>query len=200
MSAKPKKGKSQTVTLTLPKSHGLEASGAPSKKSKRPKSKKPPKPTEGFEQSHSVSSGTVPDPQDLERNIQLASTRLPSTLNEGTHKSKPLPESTATPPKDSGGNIQPLDKDITSTTSDEGTAKTMPRPEGPLEDKDSGGNIPPHDMEPIHHPVADIMRTDVRAFLLSDDEIEEDILGAGEEMEEEPQVAGIAETHHQSLP
>ncbi|GJU39319.1 retrovirus-related pol polyprotein from transposon TNT 1-94 [Tanacetum coccineum] len=74
--------------------------------------------------------GTVPDPQDLERNIQLASTGLPSTLDEVTRKSKPLPESTATPPKDPGGNIQPLDRDITSTTSDEGTAKTTPRPEG----------------------------------------------------------------------
>nr|GEU84719.1 retrovirus-related Pol polyprotein from transposon TNT 1-94 [Tanacetum cinerariifolium] len=62
---KPKKGKSQTMTSTLPKSQGLEASGALSKKSKRPKSKKlpiktmvtPPK-LEGSEQFHSVSSGT----------------------------------------------------------------------------------------------------------------------------------------------
>ncbi|GJZ64436.1 hypothetical protein Tco_0620857 [Tanacetum coccineum] len=43
-----------------------------------------PKPIEGSEQSHTVSSGIVPDLQDLERNIQLASTGLPSTLNEGT--------------------------------------------------------------------------------------------------------------------
>nr|GEW26631.1 retrovirus-related Pol polyprotein from transposon TNT 1-94 [Tanacetum cinerariifolium] len=85
--AKPKKGKSQTVTPTLPKSQGPEAFGALSKKKQKPKSKKPPtetkvttpKPTEGSEQSHSVSSGTVPDPQDLKRNIQLASTSsLPS--------------------------------------------------------------------------------------------------------------------------
>ncbi|GJW56716.1 hypothetical protein Tco_0103447 [Tanacetum coccineum] len=77
LAAKPKKRKSQTVTTTLPKSQGPEASGALSMKRKMPKSKKPPtetnasppKPTEGFEQSHSVSSGTVPDPQDLERNI-----------------------------------------------------------------------------------------------------------------------------------
>ncbi|GKE46651.1 hypothetical protein Tco_1477909 [Tanacetum coccineum] len=44
---------------------------------------------------------------------------------------------------------------------------------------------------------------DVRAFLLSDDEAREskdDILGAGEEMDEEPQAAIIAETHHQSHP
>nr|GFA14817.1 hypothetical protein [Tanacetum cinerariifolium] len=50
----------------------------------------PPKPTEGSKKSHSVSSGTVPDPQDIERDIQLANTGLPSTLDEGTRKSKPL--------------------------------------------------------------------------------------------------------------
>ncbi|GJX83468.1 hypothetical protein Tco_0332949 [Tanacetum coccineum] len=154
-------------------SHGLENSvhfcdsGALSKKIKRPKSKKPPtktkvtppKPTEGSEQSHLVSSGTVPDPQDLERNIQLASVGLSSTLDEGTLKTKPLLESTATPPKDPGENIKPLDRDITSTTSAEGTAKTTPRPEGLLRDKDLGGNIPPADMEPIHLPVADLSGT-----------------------------------------
>ncbi|GJW58551.1 hypothetical protein Tco_0105282 [Tanacetum coccineum] len=111
-------------------------------------------------QEHSLrrdkSLNTVPDPQDLERNIQLASTGLPSTLDEGTRKSQPLPESTATPPKDSGGNVQPFDKDLTSTTYDEGTAKTMPRPEGSLGDKDSGGNKPPADMEPINHTIADL--------------------------------------------
>ncbi|GJT38554.1 hypothetical protein Tco_0938419 [Tanacetum coccineum] len=40
---------------------------------------------------------------------------------------------------------------------------------------------------------------DVRAFLLSNDEAqesEEEILGASEEMDEEPQAASIAETHH----
>ncbi|GJY60715.1 retrovirus-related pol polyprotein from transposon TNT 1-94 [Tanacetum coccineum] len=75
---------------------GPEASGALSKKRKQPKPKRPPtktkesppKPTEGSEQSHLVSSGTVPDPQDLERDIQLASTGLPSTLDEGTHHIK----------------------------------------------------------------------------------------------------------------
>ncbi|GJT27098.1 retrovirus-related pol polyprotein from transposon TNT 1-94 [Tanacetum coccineum] len=165
LAAKPKKGKSQTVTPTLPKSQGPEASGALSKKRKRPKSKKPPtktkvtppQPTEGSEQSYLVSSGTAPDPQDLERNIQIASMRLPSTLNEGTCKSKPLLEGTVTVshPKDSGGNIQPLDRDLTSTASDEGMAKTTPHPEGSLGDKDSGGNILPADMEPIHTSVAD---------------------------------------------
>ncbi|GKC56965.1 hypothetical protein Tco_1084563, partial [Tanacetum coccineum] len=243
--AKPKKGKSHTVTPTLPKSQGPKASGALSKKRQKPKSKNPPtetkvippKLTEGSEQSHSVSSGTVPDPQDLERNIQLASTGLPSTLDEGTRKSQPLPEGPTTHPKNSWGNIQPLDRDLTSMTCDEGTAKTMSRLEGSLGDKDSGGNKPPANMEPINPTVADpsgigakylvdqtqstrlryqsmtenkgkpshegeldtqplVLSTyvDVRAFLLFDDkaqESEEDILGAGEEMDEDSQAANI---------
>ncbi|GKE87928.1 hypothetical protein Tco_1565403 [Tanacetum coccineum] len=204
LAVKLKKGKSQTVTPTLPKSQGPEVPRALSKKSKRPKSKKPPtetkvtppKPMEGSKQSYSVSSGTIPDPQDLERNIQLASMGLPSTLNEGTHKSQPLPKGPTTHPKDSVGNIQPLDMDLTSMTSDEGTTKTTPRPEGSLGDKDSGGNIPLADMEPIHPTIAYLSGTDVRAFLLSDDEAqesEEDILGAGEEIDKEPQAASIDE-------
>ncbi|GKC35135.1 hypothetical protein Tco_1047519, partial [Tanacetum coccineum] len=192
LATKPKKGKSQTMTPTLPKSQGPEIPGALSKKSKRPKSKKPPtetkvtppKPTEGSEQSHSVSSGTVPDPQDLERNIQLASTGFPSTLDEGTRKSQPLPEGPTTHPKDSGGNIQPLDMDLTSMTSNEGTAKTTLRPEGSLGEKDSGGNIPPIDMEPIHP----------HSFLLSEDELDkesdkEEVLAIREDMEEDPYIA-----------
>ncbi|GJT37098.1 hypothetical protein Tco_0936963 [Tanacetum coccineum] len=146
LSAKPKKGKSHTVTLTLPKSQGPEASGALSKKSIKPKSKKTPvetkatstpKPTKGSEQSHPVSLGTVPDPQDLERNIQLASTGLPSTLDEGTRKSQPLPESTTIDPKDLVGN-KPIDTGLTSMAFDEGTAKTTSHPKGSLGDKDSG--------------------------------------------------------------
>nr|GEY41603.1 hypothetical protein [Tanacetum cinerariifolium] len=200
LAAKPKKGKSQTVTPTLPKSQGPEIPGALFKKSKRPKYKRlptetkviPPKPMEDSEQSHSVSSGTVPDPQDLERNIQLASMGFPSTLNEGTHKSKPLPESIATHPKDSKGNKQPLDRDITSTTPDEGTAKTMPRPEELLGDIDSEGNIPPVVIEPIHTPVDDLLGTDNQAFLLFEDELEketdeEEVLAAGDDIDEDPQ-------------
>nr|GEV53802.1 nodulin MtN21 /EamA-like transporter family protein [Tanacetum cinerariifolium] len=171
LATKPKKGKSQTVTSALPKSQGLEASGALSKKSKRPKSKKPP--TETM------------------RDIQLASTRLPSTLVEGTRKSKPLPESNATHPKDLGGNKQPLDMDITSTTPDEGIAKTTPRPEGSLGDKDLGGNIPPVDMEPIHTPVTDLLGTDAKyqvdetkSTRLSD---EEEVLAAEDDMDEDSQ-------------
>nr|GEU92849.1 hypothetical protein [Tanacetum cinerariifolium] len=93
LSAKPKKGKSQTVTPTLPKSQGPKASEALSKKSKKPK------------------------------------------------------------------------------------------------DKDSGGNKSPADMEPLNPTVVDPSGTGAN---------EEDILGAGEEIDEDPQAAGIAETHHQS--
>ncbi|GJX27712.1 hypothetical protein Tco_0235791 [Tanacetum coccineum] len=188
LSVKKKKGKSRTVTLTLPKSQGPEAFGALSKKRKQPKPKNTPgetkvsspKPTEDSEQSHSVSSGTVPDPQDLERNIQLASTRLPSILDEGTCKTQPLPE---------------------------GTAKTTSRPEWPLRDKDSGGNKSPVDMELINLTVADLSGTgepdikvlqlktfvDVQALLLSDDETvqesdEEEVFEAGEDMDEDTQL------------
>ncbi|GJZ23167.1 hypothetical protein Tco_0560626 [Tanacetum coccineum] len=85
----------------------------------------------------------------------------------------------------------------------------MPRPERSLGDKDSGGNIPPADMEPIHTPVADPSGTgtkyqpdieplklqtyaDIQAFLLSDDELdkdsnEEEVLAAGDDMDEDPQ-------------
>ncbi|GJT55386.1 hypothetical protein Tco_0990440 [Tanacetum coccineum] len=176
LAAKPKKRKSQTVTLTFPKSQGPEVLGALSNKIKS-----------------LISLGTVLDPQDLERDIQLASTRLPSTLDEGTRKSKPLRESTTNHPKDLVGNKQPLDRDITSTTSDEGMTKTTAHPEGSLGDKDSWGNIPPADKEPSlpenegkpshegeldTQPIVLSTYADVRDFLLSDDESEEDILGA----------------------
>nr|GEY53112.1 hypothetical protein [Tanacetum cinerariifolium] len=91
----------------------------------------------------------------LERNIQLASTGLPSTLDESTRKSQPFPKGTTTDPKDSGGNDQPADKGLPSTTSNKGMAKTMSRPKGPLKDKDSGGNKRPADMEPINPTIFD---------------------------------------------
>ncbi|GKC46211.1 hypothetical protein Tco_1063933 [Tanacetum coccineum] len=98
---------------------------------------------------------TVPDLQDLERNIQLVDTGLPSTLDEGTRKSQPLPKGTTTGPKDSGGNDQPADKGLPSMASNEGTDKTTPRPEGPLGDKDSWGHKTPVDIEPIHPTIID---------------------------------------------
>ncbi|GJZ06858.1 hypothetical protein Tco_0540651 [Tanacetum coccineum] len=138
----------------------------------------PPKPTEGSEQSHSVSSGTILDPQDLERDIQLASTGLLSTLDEGTRKSKPLPERT-------GAKYQ-----VDQTQSTRLRYQSLQENEGK----------PSHEGELDTQPIVLSTYADVRAFLLSDDESDEDILGAGEEMDEKPQAAGITETHHQSPP
>nr|GEU70654.1 retrovirus-related Pol polyprotein from transposon TNT 1-94 [Tanacetum cinerariifolium] len=202
---KPKKGKSQTVAPTLPKSQGPEASGALSKKRTKPKSKRPPtktkesppKPTEGSKKSHSVSSGTVPNRQDLKRNIQLASAGLPSTLNEGTR-----------------------------------TTKTILRHERSHGDKDSRRNKPFANMEPLHTTDANISETgakyqedqtqssrlwyqsltknkgepsyegetdtqpmlltyaDVQAILLSEDEAQEsdeEVPAAEDDMDEDPQ-------------
>ncbi|GKD63619.1 hypothetical protein Tco_1305727 [Tanacetum coccineum] len=179
LSAKPKKGKSQTVTPTLPKLQGPEASRALSKKSKKPKSKKTPAETKGLP-SHSLMA--------LVKSLHF------------------MPESTNTAPKDSVGNKQPIDRGLTSMDSDEGTAKTTPHPEGSLGDKDLG--------EETNHPliwnqstllllIFQALGLNVRAFLLSDDEAQEskeDILGAGEEMDEDPQATSIAETYHQSPP
>ncbi|GKE21564.1 hypothetical protein Tco_1433076 [Tanacetum coccineum] len=110
---------------------GPEALGSLPQKRKKPKSKKTSietkvtpatRPTEGSEQSHSVFSGNVSNPQDLKRNIQLTCTGLPSTqLDEGTRKSDP---------KDLVGNKQPIDTGLPSMVSNEGTIKTMPLREG----------------------------------------------------------------------
>ncbi|GJU72140.1 hypothetical protein Tco_1263545 [Tanacetum coccineum] len=94
-------------------------------------------------------------------------------------------------------------EDLTSMTSDEGTSKTTLHLEGSLGDKDSGGNIPPADMEPIHHTIADLSGTGAKYQVDQTQSTrlsEEDILGAGEEIDEEPQDASIAEAHHQSPP
>ncbi|GKC77762.1 hypothetical protein Tco_1128536 [Tanacetum coccineum] len=101
--------------LTGTKAKGPEASGSLPQNRKKPKSKKPPtetkvtpppKPTEDSEQSYLVSLGIVHDPQDLERNIQLAGMGLPFTSpDEGIHKSQPLLERTTIDPKDLGGNV-----------------------------------------------------------------------------------------------
>ncbi|GJT42934.1 hypothetical protein Tco_0951649 [Tanacetum coccineum] len=144
----------------------------------------------GWLQPYPISLGTVLDPQDLERDIQLASMGLPSILDEGTRQSKPLSEGIATHPKDSGGNKKPLDRDVTSTTSNEGMTKTTPRPKGSLGDKDSRGNIPPADIEPIHTPVTDPSGTgakyqvdETQSTRLSD---EDEVLAARDEMDEDP--------------
>ncbi|GKG47385.1 hypothetical protein Tco_0506870, partial [Tanacetum coccineum] len=108
------KGETQTITPTLPKSQGPEASGAPLRKKKQTLSKKPPteakvtpplEPTEKPDQSQLVFSAKTPNPKDSERNIQLADSGLPSTtLNDSTYKSQALLEWKLPDPKDPVGN------------------------------------------------------------------------------------------------
>ncbi|GJX23152.1 hypothetical protein Tco_0227597 [Tanacetum coccineum] len=96
--AKPKKGKSQTVASILPKSQGPEASGALSKKNKRPKSKNPP--TETKVTPPKLMEGGNKQP--LARDIPF------TTPDEGTAKTTPRPEGSLGD-KDSGENIPSAD-------------------------------------------------------------------------------------------
>nr|GEV69257.1 hypothetical protein [Tanacetum cinerariifolium] len=76
---------------------GPEALGSLPQKRKKPKSKKTPTETqvtppigltEGSEQSHLVSSGNMPDPQDIKRTKQLAGTVKTTLLPEGPRVEK----------------------------------------------------------------------------------------------------------------
>ncbi|GJT82955.1 hypothetical protein Tco_1057297 [Tanacetum coccineum] len=133
---------------------------------KRPKETKatpPTEPTEESEQSHSVSSGIVPDPQDLERNKQLASTGLPFTHpNEGNRKSQLLPEGTHSDPKDSGGNRSGAEYQVDVKTfllSDDELVQESDDDEmlGAREDIDAypqeslNKSTPPQSTDEIHH-------------------------------------------------
>ncbi|GKG57685.1 hypothetical protein Tco_0587283, partial [Tanacetum coccineum] len=69
------------MTPTLPKSQGLKVPGVLSKKSKRPKSKKPPTETK------------VTPPKPTGGTVQSHSRDLPSTTSDkGTAKTTPRPE------------------------------------------------------------------------------------------------------------
>nr|GEX86496.1 hypothetical protein [Tanacetum cinerariifolium] len=75
-------------------------------------------------------------------------------------------------------------------TPDKGITKTTPRPEGSLGDKDSEGNIPPTNMELIHTIVANPSGTGAKfQDELDKESDEEEVLGAGEDINEDPQVA-----------
>ncbi|GJY11461.1 hypothetical protein Tco_0379646, partial [Tanacetum coccineum] len=139
---------------------------------------------EDSEQSYSVSSGTVLDPQDPWRNIQLTGIGLPFTSpDEGIRKSQPLPEGPTIDPKDSGGNVQPADTRLPSMFPNKGTAKTTSYPEGPLGDKDLEGNKPPADMEPINLSVVGPSKTGAE-YQESD---EEEVFAVGEDMDKDNQ-------------
>nr|GEV57849.1 hypothetical protein [Tanacetum cinerariifolium] len=177
LAAKPKKGKSQTVSLTLPKSQGPKVLGALSKKRKRPKSKKP----------------------STETNV------TPPKPTEGTAKTTPRPKGSLRD-KDSGGNIPLVDMEqIHPTFADllgtgakyqvDQTQSTRLRYQSLSKNK----GRPSHERELDTQPLVLSTYADVRAFLLSDDEAQEsedDILGVGKEIDEEPQTASITKTHH----
>ncbi|GKA71730.1 hypothetical protein Tco_0777869 [Tanacetum coccineum] len=161
-----KKGKSQTMTPTLPRSLPQEK--------KKPKSKKTPTKTQ--------------------RNKQLAGTRLPSTqLDEGTRKSQLSPEGKKSDPKDLVGNNQPIDMGFPFMASDKGTVKTMPLPEGSPGDKDSERLKPPADMEPLTNPIADpsgtgakYQESDNEEMFAAGEEMDEDIPPTDEEARSSP--------------
>ncbi|GKF23423.1 hypothetical protein Tco_0075745, partial [Tanacetum coccineum] len=137
-------------------------------------------------------------------------TRFPSTTSdEGTAKTTPRLEGSLRD-KDSGGNKPPADMepinptvvDPSSTSAKyhvDQTQSTRLRYQSLTKDEGK----PSHEGELDTPPLVLSTYADVRAFLLSDDESqesEEDILGAGEEMDEDPHAASITETHHQSYP
>ncbi|GJS37813.1 hypothetical protein Tco_0536195 [Tanacetum coccineum] len=156
--AKKKKGKSQTVTPTLPQTHGPEASGALPQKRKKPafmvvvnncENLVNPLPFTAKKKkgkSQTVTP-TLPQTQGPE-----ASGALPQKRKKP--KSKKTPNETKTQWKQTT-----IDKRLPSTVSDEGAAKTTPSPEGPRGDTDSEGLKPPTDMEPQTNHVADLSGT-----------------------------------------
>ncbi|GKA06916.1 hypothetical protein Tco_0686140 [Tanacetum coccineum] len=118
------KDPSKVTPIELTAFMGFEASGSLPQKRKKLKSKKTPTetkvtpptgPTEGSEQSHSVSSGngTTTDPKDLGGNVQPTDKGLPyMASDEGMVKTTPLPEGPRED-KDSKGlkapaNMEPL--------------------------------------------------------------------------------------------
>nr|GEW28082.1 retrovirus-related Pol polyprotein from transposon TNT 1-94 [Tanacetum cinerariifolium] len=93
LASKTKKGKSQTVTSTLPKSQGPEALGALSKKSKRPNTRLPFTLDEGTRKSHPLPESTTTHPKDSRGNKQTLDMDITSmTPDEGTAKTTTHPD------------------------------------------------------------------------------------------------------------
>ncbi|GKB31463.1 hypothetical protein Tco_0870864 [Tanacetum coccineum] len=159
-----------------------------------------PKPTEGSEQSHSISLGTVPDPQDPERNIQLATDKgLPYTAsNEGTaitttHPEGPLED------KDSEGNksptnmepINPAVADHSGTGAEyqvDKTQSTRLRYQTVTKNKGKASSKVESDPETLQLTTL----ANIQAYLLFEDELaqesdEEEVFAIGDDMEEDTQ-------------
>ncbi|GJV48234.1 hypothetical protein Tco_1438446 [Tanacetum coccineum] len=181
LSAKPKKGKSQTVTQTLPKSQGPEASGALSKKRQKPKSKKPPTKTKGTRKSQPLPEGTATHPKDSGGNIEPLDMDLTSTTSdEGTAKTTPRPEGSLRD-KDSGGNIPPADMEpIHPTVADlsgtgakyqvDETQSTRLRYRSLTKNKGKTSS----EVEPDTEPLQLQTFADVQVFILFEDELDKE--------------------------
>ncbi|GJZ44039.1 hypothetical protein Tco_0591294 [Tanacetum coccineum] len=166
LATKPKKGKSQTVTQTLPKSQGSEVPGALFLRNIQLASMGLPSTLdEGTRKSQPLPESTATPPKDSGGNIQPFDMDLTSTTSdEGTAKTTPRPKGSLRD-KDSGGNIPPVDMEPIHLT---------------IVDI-SGTGKPSYEEELDTQPLVLSTYADVRAFLLSDDEAQEsekDILGA----------------------
>ncbi|GKA42648.1 hypothetical protein Tco_0735308 [Tanacetum coccineum] len=166
VSEKTRKKKSQTVTKPNPKSQGHEASGAPSQKGKKSKTKKT---------SLLVSLGQTTNPQDTKGNKQPAVKGLPSTADEDISKSSHLSKAKPTNPQNTEGNIQTTIKGFPATTLMKGSAFNLGKTSSKVE----------LDTEPV------LLTTfgDFQAFLDSEDELkdesDEEMFEAGKEMDKE---------------
>nr|GEY68470.1 hypothetical protein [Tanacetum cinerariifolium] len=165
--AKPKKGKSQTVAPTLPKSQGHEASGALSKKRTKPKYKNHPLRPKNHHPSQRrvLSNPTQGKDQPLNRDLTF------TTYDEGTAKTTSCPEGSCMD-KDSRGNKLPADMEPLHTTNADL----------------SGTGEPSYKGEPDTQPML-LTYADVRAILLSEDEaqeVDEEVLAAEDDIDEDP--------------
>ncbi|GKA44744.1 hypothetical protein Tco_0737540, partial [Tanacetum coccineum] len=212
LAAKPKKRKSQTVALTLPKSQGPEASGALFKKSKRPKSKKPP--TETKDCLPHLMKALVN--QNLYLRVLLlipktqGETNNPLTPDEGTAKTMLRPEGSLGD-KDSGGNIPPADMkprhnpvaDPSGIDKESDEEEVLAAGDDMDEDPQDDAEVRTPSPDPtqpesshVQESASDSSSPDLNlthpSFLLSDDELdkesdEEEVLAAGDDMDEDPQ-------------
>ncbi|GJW36970.1 hypothetical protein Tco_0059890 [Tanacetum coccineum] len=163
LSAKPKKGKSQTVTSTLPKLQGPEAPGALSKKRQKPKSKKPPIKTKG----------PTTHPKDSGGNIQPLNMDLTSTTSdEGTTKTTPRFEGTGA--KYHVDETQSTRLRYRSLTKNKGKTSSEVEP----------------DTEPLQlQTFADVQAFLLSEDELDKESDEEEVLAAREDMDEDPHIA-----------
>ncbi|GJZ12728.1 retrovirus-related pol polyprotein from transposon TNT 1-94 [Tanacetum coccineum] len=190
--AKTNKGKSQTMAPTLPKLQGPEASGALSKKRKKPKSKRPPTKTKESPPKPTES------PRAPGKQITLDKDITSTTSNEGTAKTMPRSEGSLRD-KDSGGSIPPADMEPihTPVADPSGTSAKYQVDETQsirlrYQSLTKNNGKTSSKVEPDTEPLKLQTYADIQAFLFSDDELDKDsdeqeVLAVGDDMDEDPQ-------------